>query len=59
MNGNGIQIRSVAIEKYENISDDAMALAENMVEKYANKSLDISEIKARIYADRFWLVIKK
>lgn len=59
LNGKGIQICSVAIEKYEKISDDALALVENMIENYANKSLDISEIKARIYADRFWLVIKK
>lgn len=59
LNGNGIQIRSVAIEKYDNISEDALRLVENMINNYANKNVDISEIKARIYADRYWLVIKK
>lgn len=57
--GYGIQISSVATENYKNISDDVLTLVDNMVKNYANKNLDINEIKARIYADRFWLVIKK
>lgn len=59
LNGSGIQISSVAIEKYDNISDDALSLVDNMIKNYANKNIDMNEIKARIYADKFWIVIKK
>ena len=59
LNGNGIKIGSVVIEKYTNVSDDVLSLVENMIKNYANTNINIGEIKARIYADRFWVVIKK
>lgn len=55
----GVNIKGVAVHRYDNISESVKDLVKSLLSQYANKNADLDEIDVRLQADKFWIIIQK